>query len=284
MGAQLPGEDHIIGPHTFGRKAAHQVEAPNRDLLLEFCESNGLMIANTFLPGLPEAKATFMEPGSAFLGPVCEHKYNMLDIFLCDGVTLNRCSQIASIPGAALGTDHYLVKSIFAFDTPTEGRKARKKFNIDALLQHTCRSEFASVFCEHAGPLPINCDISHCWDTARTAMQTAALTLPPVPEKANNPWISSNTLDLISRRRSARAANEYENEIRLHKEVRASAKKDRTKWLDRMLENGDWTQVRKLRNPRRARCCKLQDCDGKLVESDRWGETMAEYFENCNGE
>ena len=34
LGAQLPGEDHIIGPYTFGRRAAHQVETPNRDVLL----------------------------------------------------------------------------------------------------------------------------------------------------------------------------------------------------------------------------------------------------------
>ena len=34
LGAQLPGGDHFIGPYTFGRRAAHQVETPNRDVLL----------------------------------------------------------------------------------------------------------------------------------------------------------------------------------------------------------------------------------------------------------
>jgi hypothetical protein len=110
LGAQLPGEDHIIGPYTFGRREAHQVETPNRDLLLEFCDSSGLMVANTFLQGFPDEKAICMAPGAPCMGPVCEEKFNMLDIFLCDGTVLNRCSDLLSIPEAALGTDQYWAK------------------------------------------------------------------------------------------------------------------------------------------------------------------------------
>ena len=111
IGGQLPGEEHVVGPYTFGRRAVHQVEVPNRDLLVEFCQSDFLLIANTFFPGAPEAKATYMEPGSTFLGTVTEIGYNTLDLLLCDSVTLGRCTGIGSIRDAALGTDHYLVKA-----------------------------------------------------------------------------------------------------------------------------------------------------------------------------
>ena len=68
LGDRLPGEDLIIGPHTFGNQAARRVEVPNRDLLMEFCESNTLSIANTFMDTPPEQKVTYMEPGATYMG------------------------------------------------------------------------------------------------------------------------------------------------------------------------------------------------------------------------
>ena len=106
-------------------------------------------------------------------------------------------------------------------------------------------------------------------------MKNACQALPTAPEAANNPWITANALDLIRQRRLARAANDYDNEKLLHQQVRASAKKNRTEWLDKMLQDGNWTQVRQLRRPRRAKCCKLQGQDGEFVENDRWADTMA---------
>jgi hypothetical protein len=115
LGNQLPGEDHIIGAHTFGRRAVHEVEVPNRDLLMELCESNSLLVANTFMPGAPDEKVTYAEPGSAPLGTITGNGYNMLDLLLCDQGILQTCTNLASIRGATLATDHYLVKSVLQF-------------------------------------------------------------------------------------------------------------------------------------------------------------------------
>ena len=126
IGHKLPGEGSIIGDHTFGRQAVHQVEAPNRDLLLEFCGGNGLLVANTFLPASQEEKVTFMEAGSTFTGPVTEGRYNMLDLLLCDSVFLRRCLSLRSIRDAALATDHYLVKAELHFEMPIKTVKGAK--------------------------------------------------------------------------------------------------------------------------------------------------------------
>ena len=112
-------------------------------------------------------------------------------------------------------------------------------------------------------------------------MEVAMQTLPPNNrEKSNHPWISEATLALIDQRRLARAQNRTEDERRLHKDVRKSAKIDRTRWLDQMLQDGDWQQIRKIRNPRRLRSAKLRNSAGEIVESDQWADTMADYFEN----
>ena len=45
---------------------------------------------------------------------VSDKGFNMLDLFICDEIMLNRCKRISSVREAALGTDHYLVKAEFA--------------------------------------------------------------------------------------------------------------------------------------------------------------------------
>ena len=79
-------------------------------------------------------------------------------------------------------------------------------------------------------------------------------------------------------RRQARVQNDHRNEQRLHKEVRKAFKLDRTSWLDRMLEEGDWHQIRNLPKPRRARCHRLKNASGDFVESDEWADTMAAHM------
>ena len=59
----------------------------------------------------------------------------------------------------------------------------------------------------------------------------------------NQVWISKPTMEVIELRKAARQTNDYAEEKRLHKLVRNMAKKDRTIWLNRLLEAGDWNQV-----------------------------------------
>jgi exonuclease III len=230
IGKQLPGEEHIVGQNSFGRMAVHQVEVPNRDLLFEFCESAGLLIANTFLPGGPEEKVTYMEPGSTYLGEVTEAGYNMLDLLLCDSAMLSKCSSLVSIRTAALGTDHYLVRAVLQFDPPHEVAEKCTKPDLAALVDPVNKRIFADTFRSLVETSPTyESTLSNRWEVAKAAMKTASCSLPPKEGKANHPWISKETLDLITLRRQARAQNDYRNEQRLHKEVRKASKIDRTK-------------------------------------------------------
>ena len=70
IGPSRPGEHGIVGPHSFGLEARHQVEMPNRDFLLEFCATHGLEIANTFCDVPVDKKVTYHEPGVPPLAPI----------------------------------------------------------------------------------------------------------------------------------------------------------------------------------------------------------------------
>ena len=83
---------------------------------------------------------------------------------------------------------------------------------------------------------------------------------------------------LIENRKIARQRNDQVEEKRFRKEVRRMARKDRTVWMDRMIEDGSWEQIKKLRRPRKVQHGRLCDSQGKLVESDQWSNTMADYL------
>jgi len=283
LGCQRPGEEHIIGEHTFGRAAVHEVEAPNRDMLLEACQSNGLLVANTFFRNPDAETVTFREAGYSYLGPVTPQGYNVLDLLLCDACSLDTVTSIRSHREAALGTDHYLVKAVLEFPADIQGTPdvRRNAEDVAALSVHAHRTAFTDAFCSMVHPPSCQqSTLSNWWEGGKEAMTFARKTLPPRQRIANKPWISEATLSLIDSRRIARANNDYEIEQRLHREVRKSAKVDRTVWLERILETGDWKQLRNIRKPKKLKHSRLRNASGDLIESDMWADTMAAHLED----
>ena len=57
------------------------------------------------------------------------------------------------------------------------------------------------------------------------------------------------------------------------------AKLDRTKFVDEMLADGSWEQVRKFRKAIRPKQGRLKNTQEELVDSDCWAHTMAKHFE-----
>ena len=68
-----------------------------RDLLLEFCEGSGLMVANTFIDERVDRRVTFMEAGARPLGEITEDKHNTLDLMLCDASMLQEVVSLYSM-------------------------------------------------------------------------------------------------------------------------------------------------------------------------------------------
>ena len=66
---------------------------------------------------------------------------------------------------------------------------------------------------------------------------------------------------------------------RLQVAVKRAAKDDRRKWLEDLVGEGDWRQVRQLHEGLAPKPSKLRDKDGRAVERGARAETLAEYFE-----
>ena len=110
-------------------------------------------------------------------------------------------------------------------------------------------------------------------------LSAAARSLPTQAATARKPWISDKTLEHIASRNLARATGNHCLEASLNKLIKQSAKHDRNKWLEEQLESGDWTPVKQYRKGVRHPPGRLQDLDGKLVNSDARADTLASYYE-----
>ena len=61
--------------------------------------------------------------------------------------------------------------------------------------------------------------------------------------------------------------------------VKRSAKNDRRRWLEDLVQTGEWSQIRKCRKGFAPKPSKLKNMQGEVVESTQRADTMAEYFE-----
>ena len=151
LGCRRPGEENLIGLHTFGREACRKVDVPNRDLLLEFCLGAELVVANTRFDVAPEEKITFMEAGTKPMMPVSADRFALLDLVVCDEVRLQDLRALRSIREAALATDHFLVRfEISCDEVPQEQHHGGRRMPCrDALNDLNYKHIFIDTFLEH---------------------------------------------------------------------------------------------------------------------------------------
>ena len=86
------------------------------------------------------------------------------------------------------------------------------------------------------------------WEHFRSSvMEAGERSLPSNARRANKPWISKDTLDLLDARRQARLTRQFELELDLRRQVTTSARRDRSEWLEQLVADGTWNAVKKLR-------------------------------------
>ena len=246
LGNRRPGEEDIMGNYSFGREAVHVVETPNRELLLEFCISRGLVVANTLLQTLPEQKVTFVSAGVAPSAPPSERSFAMLDLLLLPATEEESVSTVLSVREATIASDHFLlfckVKcETHALPTPKPVKKDRQ-----ILQQPKVRQSFVRSFAETSRNIDWD-DAGDCveraWESLNGSFSVAAAVLPEALKRPRRPWISEETFSLIGQRAEARTAGDFTLEKTLHKMVRRAAKHDKGRWLEAQVASGSWESI-----------------------------------------
>ena len=232
LGLQRLGEEEIIGDYGFGLEARHVVEAPNRDLLMEFCAMNKYAVAQTFFQQDPENKVTYHEPKTTPMSVVSPAGFSMLDLLLVPRGSLGYVSDVWSTRLAALASHHFLVYSTLSVQLDVPLRICRRAaLDWKALTQPAIQNRFVELVGHGLPSLQGNILQNEVWANACQVVQQAAHSvLPAQPKKPNKPWISQATLDVIARKRTARASGDWQTEKTLRKQVHVLKKIGRNGW------------------------------------------------------
>ncbi len=104
--------------------------------------------------------------------------------------------------------------------------------------------------------------------------------------RAFHPWISSGTRALIDGRNAGRRHYLVDDEKALRKQVKCAVKANKSAWFDEMLAEGDWGQIRKLREGYLQKQGRLKNLSGELLDSDSCAEPCRMLWQSdakCNG-
>ena len=264
----LPGESDIIGPHVFRYNTCEITADSNRHLLCELCASLSMTISNTFFDCDDEHMITSYNVGHAAMDEVSWQSHSQIDLFLCPLEWKHVICNLNSTRNLTLPSHHFplIVSMDISVEKEVE-RTARHNAVPDALNDIATQGRFAALF-------------EASIESSQYSISVAEASLPQHSATAKRPWISERTLALIDRRSAARRVRDRGAEEALNKEVMTSVMRDRSTWLELVLADGDWAQIRKLKKGFTSNQGRLQNASGELVDSDCRAETLAEHLQN----
>ena len=227
----MAGEEDYIGPHLF--QNGHKVFSANmnRFLLLEFCATSSLRIANTFFEQSSSEKVTYRELATKSMDPISPTTFAQLDYFLVEQRWAHKVTDIASQRCLALPTHHFLV--LCRLDVTIEKqprRKAATRGDVSELNNFQTATSFSKRVVEitrgqlqHAGADGISADQFNDPMT-RALRQASDEQLPVTTTAPKHPWVSPQTLVLVEQRLQARQQGDYEEEKRVSRMVKRNVK------------------------------------------------------------
>ena len=279
---RLPGEEVHMGEFMYGNPNATLRPGSNRDLLMEACVSLDLVIANTLHEVPPREQVTFFAVGAAHDSELTPQNFATLDYILLPRVLQQCVGPVRSDVGAALGSHHFLIQATLAMTVaPTLAKQRPSKRDVAALKRPDVAKDFSEAFAEELASRPRADNVNAASQAMCDAFAHAAQKALPECSGAqpHRPWVRAATLQLIDQRTAARADHDVGLERDLARRIRASVRSDRRAWLDEVVAQKDWAQVRKLRRGTPTTQGRLKDAAGRLVSSELRAETMADHLE-----
>jgi len=275
------GIDNPIGKHAPG------VINDNGERLTEFCLSNEFLAANAMVARHPRRMHTWRHPDG--------HTKNQIDFLLVPKRWSTSLTKCRTFPSADLpGCDHLLVAGNLHLKLKVLTRPERRpkmEFSKKSLVDYQIdvSNRFASLTVEE---MPDSSSPDAQWELMKRVIQTSAtktLTSRAPPKKT---WISSETMDLIEAKRSARRGEVEHRD--LSRKVKQSVLKDRnavlTETCRAMSEaeskhdaRGMFQQLNKLTKKIAPKCENIKDEGGKLLTEstgilDRWHRYCTDLY------
>ncbi|GFR64021.1 endonuclease-reverse transcriptase [Elysia marginata] len=277
------GEEKSVGQHGLG------IRNEKGEHLLEWCETNDLLIANICFKQPPRRKWTWKKPG--------DDTKNQIDYILVNDRFKNALLSAKSYPGADCFSDHVPVVAVVRLKLKKiRTQPGNIKLNIGLLKSYQdLRQRYTVTVKNRFQGLEEVEEVEQHWQNLKEAITEAASTvIPPMRQKAKQKWMTDEILDLMDKRRQAKNDKEvYEN---LHRVIRKKCDEAKEVWLNSKCKVIDQQQNNKQHMMYKTMeevvgkktcspsgCLKAKNSDiimGKEKLLERWAEYIGELFDD----
>ena len=288
---QCGAQDVVIFMGEFNAKVGQQAESfvvgkyglGNRNergsKLIDWCQANEHVIANTWFCHHPRRRWTWKSPG--------DNTRNQIDYITISRRYRNAIKQAKSHPGADCGSDHVPVICTLKVKI-----QRLKKGNTGPRLDFDQLSNNADIRREYAISVKNRYDVlkdegQATWEAFKESLTTTAKDMVPKKDRvAKSKWMIQEIIDLIqARRKVKRNGEEYQQ---LDAEIKQKCKTAKEEWLESLcteiehkIDIKPADMYRKIKDISGMRVCSSSGCikskEGSLLMDkeailERWSE------------
>lgn len=203
------------------------------EMLIEFCEKNNLCAINTMYKHPKRRLYTWKSPGDV--------TRNQIDFILLKDRFKNNILKCKTYPGADINSDHNPVIATVKMKLKIPHKtKSTPRYDLSALKMPEVRREFAIKVENKFGSLmeindpPENASdqmkIDNKWGCLRDAIiETQEEIIPKSKREAKRPWMTSEILELMRKRKSKKGTEEYHT---INKTIKQECREAKEKWAN----------------------------------------------------
>ena len=224
--------DTIVGSFGLGERN------DRGDRLIQFCEQNQLMIANTWFQQPPRKLYTWKSPGDI--------TRNQIDYIMISNRFRNCVKQAKTLPGADINSDHNPVKIHLKVKLKQlKKAKSREQLDLDLLKEYNVKSRynvevrnrFESLASEETPQQPEPEHIEQKWSNIKQSInQALTSSLPKRTNRKKQHWMTDDILNKMDKRKEMKGKDEQKYR-QLDKEISNECNSAKIKWLNEQCEN-----------------------------------------------
>ena len=293
------GDDNEGYEAVMGKEGLGEMNV-NGEHFADFCDLQDLVIGGTIFPHKQIHKATWRHPNCTAENQIDHMAYSR---------KFRRCfSDVRTMKGATVGSDHYLVVGSLKLKLRrnwTERPQGRERFNTTLLKNEAKKTEFQLTLSNRfqvLANLPDDSSVEEKWSTYKEAtVETCREVLGP-KKIEHKEWISAETVQRIEERRGKheavlrsrtregkrRAATEL---TEANNAVKESARADKRKYMEDLAGRAEeaasygdsqtlYSTIRRLGGDFRKPEIPVKDKDGNAIPGEeKQMERWVEHFE-----
>lgn len=278
-----------VGPYGLGTRNSRG------DKLVEFCERQSMMTANTWFQLDKRRRYTWKQPG--------DRARYQIDYIMVKQRYRNSVKKAGSCPGADADTDHCLVKMKTKIQfRPVKIKKSQRKWNLRRLKE---ASKDFNRDIEKGLQKDGESNVNTHWEQLKKTITESAVKIIGYEKQENTkkPWVTDEMLTKMAERRYWKKINSDEarkNYRKLNNELRRETEKARNSWwrnactkIEKLEKEGHhdimYREIKRLigdKSTDNTHSC-IKDANGKVLVSEkciqrRWVQYIEKLYNNEN--